>query len=76
MQDDSITLILANPNKRVLTVLQRANLVFVIRPENIQLTMAEAMTRAKEVAIAAEKAPMQTPETDLETVASKVEDSV
>lgn len=49
LEDDGITLVLANPSKRVLLALQRASLMTRIRPENLQLTMAEAMTRASEI---------------------------
>lgn len=47
LADDGVTLVLANPGKPVLLALQRANLVYKLRPENLQLTLGEAMGRAR-----------------------------
>ena len=55
---EGVTLILANPNKTVLLALQRSRIIIQMGPENVQLTMKEAVARARQVvaAHAAEKA--------------------
>lgn len=53
LADEQVTLIFANPNKRLILAFQRSNMIMKIRPENVQLTMAEAMSRARVVVDAA-----------------------
>ena len=49
LEDDEVVLIFANPNKQYLLAFQRSGLIVQIRPENLQLTIEEALARGKEV---------------------------
>ena len=49
LEDDNITLVLANPTKSVLLTLQRSGMIAKIKPENIQLTVDDALNRAEQI---------------------------
>lgn len=49
LEDDQVTLIFANPNRKMVLAFQRSGLIVKIRPENLQLTVDEAMARARQV---------------------------
>jgi len=57
LEDDGLTLVLCNPNQRVMLRIQRANLMVKIRPENVQLTMAEALARARMIVASSGASP-------------------
>lgn len=49
LRDEGITLIFANPSKDVVLTLQRSALIVTVRPENLQLSMDDALARARVV---------------------------
>lgn len=49
LEDDGLTLVIANPGKSMLLSLQRSGLIVKLRPENLQLTLPEALARAQEI---------------------------
>lgn len=49
LADDGISIVMANPAKCVVLALQRSALILKMRPDNIQLTMDEALGRAREL---------------------------
>ena len=50
---DGVALVLAAPSRSVLLTLQRSRLNLKVRPENVQLTVAEGVDRARGLAAAA-----------------------
>lgn len=49
LRRDGISLVLANPSKKVILKLQRSALIVQVRPENLQQNMDDALARAHEI---------------------------